>query len=306
MHILAKWWLPAIALACASPGFAVPVDGVLDPEYGGPRSVQTTQTSLGEIATNLTGSELDAAFAYVANDTLWLLFAGNFNRPYTEPIYYPNSLHLYIDVAPGGQSSLSSANPSVGHTVNLLKMAGLGFDIDFAPDYWLSGARNGGGGGGYPLYGYYAELPTGGGGSGYWLGISPNGGPGTFVSYPTTSNPFGIMASLDPSNTGGVGGGCDAGSGAGATTGIEWAVPLAALGNPVGPIRICALIVTNNGVDSSLVSNQVLGPVPPGTCALGPAAGVDFANVPGAQYFTIDAVTPVVRTTWGRIKTIYR
>ena len=53
----------------------------LDPEYGPSRSTQTTQTSLGNETPGLIfGSELDEAFAYVADGTLFLLLAGSYNR----------------------------------------------------------------------------------------------------------------------------------------------------------------------------------------------------------------------------------
>jgi hypothetical protein len=100
-----------------------------------------------------------------------------------------------------------------------------------------------------------------------------------------------------------VTGGCDASSGAGVTTGIELAVPLAAIGNPTGAIRICALLASPQPVQ---VSNQVLGPVPPGTCALGSPAGVDLGNVPGSQYFVVDMTTAARNSTWGRLKIQYR
>jgi hypothetical protein len=56
------------------------------------------------------------------------------------------------------------------------------------------------------------------------------------------------------------------------------------------------------------ISNQVLGPVPPGTCDLGPAGSVDFGTIPGAQWFTICPVgaTPARRASWGSLKDIYR
>lgn len=276
---------------------AAAVDGRIDPEYGAPRSVQTTQTSLGE--NSFYASELDQAFAFIAGNTLHLLLAGTFNRFFSEPLILPHSLQIFIDAGPGGQNVLEGTNPSVGASVTLATMTGLAFDADFTPDYWLEAGRQTGGAD--PLFAYYAELPAGGAGAGYFLGRSAEGGPGT-LSGAGAFNPFGILASFDPSNIAGVSGGCDASSGAGVETGIEWAIPLAALGNPTGTLRICALLATP-GVG---VSNQVLGPVPPGTCALGPPSGVSFANVAGAQYFEIDITTPVMPATWGRLKAGYR
>lgn len=297
MNRLANWTCVALGLSIlARTASAVPVDGILDPAYGVALSTQTTQTSLG--LDPFDDSELDGAFGYVAGDTLHLLITGSYNHYLTEPLILPHLLQLYIDVGPGGQNPLSGANPSVGFSVNLQAMTGMRFDADFEPDFWLAADR----GTLDRVYAFYAELPAAGGGAGYFLGFSPNGGPGTLTG--GASNPFGILASIDVSNTAGVTGGCDAASGAGVTTGVEWAIPLAAIGNPTGPIRICALLASVGG--SAQVSNQVLGPVPPGTCALGPANGVDLGHVPGTQYFTIDGPTPAAQTTWGRLKTVYR
>lgn len=290
-------------LAIAIPAAAVTVDGTLDPDYGPAASIQTTQSSLGDLpADSFTGSELDGAYGFVADDTLHLLITGSFNRFFSEPLVLPNQSQLYIDVGPGGQGTLSASNPAVGGDIRLTDMMGLRFDAGFEPDYWLAGGRERSGP--TPFAAYYAELPAGGGGSGYYLGASAIGGPGT-LSGPGANNPFGILASIDPSNTGGVTAGCGPGSGAGVTTGIEWAVPLAAIGNPIGPIRICALLVRIDG-GGGAVSNQILGPVPPGTCALGLASGVDLSSVPGPQYFEIAATTPAQRSSWGRLKTLYR
>jgi hypothetical protein len=230
-----------------------------------------------------------------------LLIAGSYNRYFGEPLSFPNQLQLYIDDLPGGQNTLSAANPSVGLYVNLRSMTGLRFDSGFSPDFWFGAAIELSGPN--PLLAYYAEMPAGGGGAGYWLGSTSLNGPGTLAGT-GASNPFGVLASIDVSNSAGVTSGCGAALGAGVTTGIEWAIPLAAIGNPSSTIRACALLVSAGS--SGIVSNQVLGPVPPGTCSLGPASGVDFNSVPGAQYFLIDPATPVRRTSWGRLKAAYR
>ena len=176
-------------------------------------------------------------------------------------------------------------------------MTGMRFDDDFSPDYWFSAARESFNG----LYVHFAELPIGGGGNGYFLGASTIGGPPTLVG---GSNVIGVLASVDISNSAGVTAGCNASSGAGVKTGIELAIPLAAIGNPAGPIRVCALLASI-GAEGE-VSNQVLGPVPPGTCVLGPASGVDFGTLAGAQYFEVGVVTAAAKTSWGRLKALYR
>jgi hypothetical protein len=298
---LAPLTLVAILAGSAATARAVAVDGVLDPEYGAPRAVQTTRTSAGDQPADfMYGSELDAAYGFVAGDTLYLLVTGNFNRFLSEPLTFPNMLQLFFDAKPGGQNPLVASNPAPGFFVDLGEMTGLAFDPEFVPDYWLAGDRESYDG----FFAFYAELPAGGGGAGAFLGAGPIGGPG-MLGGTGASNPYGILATVDISNTAGVTAGCDGASGAGVTTGAEWAIPLAALGNPTGTLRICALLAGAWSTNAR-VFNQVLGPVPPGTCTLGPADTVDFSTLAGAQYFTIDVTTPAKRPTWGRLKAAYR
>lgn len=109
---------------------------------------------------------------------------------------------------------------------------------------------------------------------------------------------------MDNSNGAGVTAGCAAGSGSGVTTGVEWAIPLGAIGDPTGCVTVSVFVANAGG---SPLGNQVLGPLPPGTCALGAPAGVDFSSIPGNQYFTVcPGTTSALSSTWGRIKTIYR
>lgn len=287
----------ALVLALgALPTFAATMDGALDPEYGAALTVQTTQTSLQYDENDfMYGAELDGAFGYVAGDTLYLLVAGTYNRFYSEPLALPRQLQLYFDTTPGGQSPLlGAANPSLGNFVNLRGMEGLRFDAEFTPDYWLAGSRDAFG----KYFAHYAELPAGGGGAGGFLGSSDLGGDGALSG---GTNPFGVRVTLDNGNTAGVSFGCDAASGAGVTTGAEWAIPLAAIGDPRGDIKVCALLAyANEG--GGWIGNQILGPVPPGTCTLGLASGVDFGNLAGVQFFVIDRTVPAVRTSWGRVK----
>lgn len=292
--------LAVVSGLAATTAGAVTVDGVLDAQYGTAVSTQTTQTGMGD--NRDFGSELDEAFAHVDGGTLFLLFTGHFNRWHSEFIIEPNQLVVFIDVAAGGQHTLSAANPHVGMGVTLQALSGLTFDDDFAPDYWLIAGRIEGNAA-RELSAYYAELPDGGGGAGYFLGYAVAGPPGT-LSGPGSFNPHGIRASIDLSPVAGVTAGCGPSSGTGVTTGIEWAIPLAAIGNPSGPIRVCALIgISRTGM---LISNQVLGPIPSGICDLGPPSGVDFGDVAGPQYFEIGGNTPAGSSSWGRLKAIYR
>jgi hypothetical protein len=294
-----------LALALAAPaGAAVPIDGRLDPDYGVALSTQTTQTYFGDgnwgMVGESFGSELDAAHGYIADGVLHLFIAGNLTFFWgVEISYYYALLELFIDSTPGGQNTLGSANPVFAYGNDMNAMAGLTFDPGFAPDYWL------GCGGGYttlPLQVYYAELPAAGGGAGAYLGTSTPGGSGTLVG---GSNPHGILATLDDSNTGGVTAGCGAASGAGVTRGVEYAIPLSAIGNPTGCVRVSAFVA---GGGHGTVSNQVLGPLPPGTCNPGTTGLVDFGAYAGDQFFEVcpAIATPAPSGTWGSLKIRYR
>jgi hypothetical protein len=147
-----------------------------------------------------------------------------------------------------------------------------------------------------------AELPTAGGGAGTDLGTTLSG-----ASQPLAggTNPFGVSVALNDSNTAGVTAGCGAWSGPEIGSGIELVIPLAAIGNPTGCLRVCAFLPSN---DQAQLHNQVLGPLPPGTCDLGPAGSVDFGAIPGSQWFTVcpNGPTPTKRSSWGALKSAYR
>jgi hypothetical protein len=300
----------AACLPSAAAASTVTIDGTADPAYGPAVSLQTTQTSFGDQlvslpdgVTHATASELDQAFGFIAGDVLYLFLAGNV-RGYFNGEWYPqDQLHVFIDSQPGGQNALRADNPGVGFRPNALTaLAGLTFDADFAPDYWLNctvWSQS------PPVQAYYAELPAGGGGAGYFLGRGMAGGPGTLAD---GTNPDGIEMSLDNRNVLGVGAGCAASSGADAITGIEWAIPLAAIGNPAGCVEVCALVNISDSYNAH-VSNQVLGPLPPGTCTFIDPAQVDFSAFAGSQHFTVCPAATGVRQfvgTWGGLKATYR
>lgn len=275
----------ALVLAFAPvPAAAVPVDGTLDAAYGVAIVTQSVQTSLGggQISGNsnlgdlnfANGSELDLAHAYVAADTLHLFLAGNLalvlNNNQNGTVRH--LLEVFLDTAPGGNNTLSGLG--AGDPVN-----GLTFDAGFEPEYRLQFEGDDNGiSGPREWTARYQALPPLGAGTLVVLGVGSAGGPGTLVG---GVNPYGILATIDNRNVGGVTAGCDASSGAGATTGIEWAIPLAALGDPADCIRIT--VFTRS---ASAVSNQVLAPVPVGTCPLGAPSTLNFASIAGDQFFS--------------------
>jgi len=278
--------LAASTTAAPRTASAITVDGQVDPEYGPALVTQTTQTGLsgGQITGDndlgdleyANGSELDAAHALIENGTLHVFLAGNLAQVLNQNQNQTNGhiLDIFLDTGPGGQNVLNGLG--AGSPLN-----GLAFDSGFEADFWfeLTGEYDHG-----PVLwsAWRAALPTGSGGTLTLLGSGYAGGPGTLTG---GTNPFGILATIDNRNTAGVTLGCDASSGAGVTTGFEWAIPLAAIGNPEGCVTV-TVIVRGTG-SGSPVSNQVLAPLPPGTCPPGSASTVNFAGLAGDQFFTI-------------------
>ena len=291
----------AMALS-AGAALAITVDGTAEAGYGAAASVQTTQTQFGDsnlgTVDNANGSEIDGLFARVESGVLYLTFAGNVESNF-------NKLEIFIDSGAGGENRLLGTNSNQG---GFLRMAddgsgnGLTFDAGFDADYWVSPT---GGGTPYAMYVDYVEI---GSGNGYYLGQGQAGGVGggalTGGNAPSGGGSLGVLATIDNSNTAGVDAGCDASSGAGVTTGLEVGIPLAAIGNPVGCIKVCAFI---NGSGHDYLSNQVVGPLPAGTCNLAEPRAVNFENITGLQYVEVcNGVVPTRTSTWGGLKSVYR
>lgn len=284
-------WSALLALASLSVvALAQPtIDGTRDPIYGSALVVQNTQTGFGD--SNLgqvdfaNGSELDAAYAYVdtTHQILYLFLAGNLESNF-------NKLEIFFDTVAGGQNRLRGDNSNVDFN-GLNRMGddgsgnGLTFDADFAADYWIGIT---GGGNPYALYANWAELLTNGGGQGDYLGTTGAASNGV-LSGGNILN--GIRVTINNSNTGGVeaGSGLASGDGSTVTTGIELAIPFAAIGITGTPtIKISAFI---NGSGHDFLSNQVLGGIGGGG-NLGEPRNVNFANIPGNQYFTVVVPEP--------------
>jgi len=263
------------------------LDGAMDGLYGAPLALQDTQTGFGNsdlgIVDFADGSELDAAYARVVNDNLYLLITGNLASNF-------DKLEIFIDSTFGGQNRLRGDNPIVDSN-GLNRMGddgsgnGLTFDEDFAADYWISLGGGDIGGGNYRLFAYYATLPADGGGAGRWLGATPAWSDGTLEG---GVNPDGIRVSIDNRGRAGVTAGTGVASGFGAIHGVELALPLSAIGGGIGTMRVCAF-VNRAGHDS--VSNQVLGGIG-GGANLGEPRTVDLASIDGPQYFTVEGLPP--------------
>ncbi len=299
--------LLALALVAALPapasasGFVM--DGQLDAAYGVPRATQTLLTSHGDATTGLpvysNGGELDGAWAVFDGDSLRLFFSGNFmcqGNP-SDPGTFYHVLDVFLDTGSGGMTSIDTEAPGPLHGLN-----GFTFDAGFTPAWalllrpHLQDAYQPASAG--FLAGEFVELHPGGSHD-VPLGLAPSPGPGVFDDNYGT----GIRGTIDNRNTAGVGAGCGASSGAGATTGIELVVPLARIGSPTDCIRVSA-VLTYESVEST---NQVLPPLPDGLCPVYTANLRDFPSLAGDQYFTVcPGGTPVRRTTWGGLKSIYR
>lgn len=282
---------------------AVTVDGHLDPSYV-LMATQATQTDrqndTNGLATFSNGSELDAAYAVVDAGVLYLFFAGNLMDTIcgVNPCTAADQVEVFLDTQAGGQNVLLQSSPFGA------PYAGLTFDPGFAPDYavefWAGGALD-------QLFSRqagFSTLPTGAPGSLTMLGSGSNAGaPGTLSG---GVNPWGIQATIDNSNTGGVTAGCAAQFPGPVQTGVELAIPLAAIGNPTGCIRVCAFVNANLYYG---VSNQILPPLPPGTCFSSNVnyASVNLGSYPGTHYFSVClGAVPVRKSTWGGLKSIYR
>lgn len=292
------------------------VDGTLDAEYGAPLAVQTVQTQFGDANPpgSTGGSELDAGYARIVGGRLYIMLTGN-----QEPNF--NKLEIFIDSRPGGENTLSATpdydfNPGGGWISS--NLAGLTFDTGFEADYHLFTAFTG------ATSPYEATLvDRQGGGSAMVpgsMGATPNAA-GLIAAGSIAPGAIGPNASasalsqmlefaINDNNAAGVIAGtaaADQAAAAAVTTGMEFSIALADLGNPgLGDtIKISAMI--NNG-DHNFLSNQVLGGLPAGTGNLGgdgaggftgTLADVDFRQFAGNQYFEIRVPGPTALSALG-------
>ncbi len=276
----------ATAFLSSSPLHAISVDGTLDSGYGAALSVQNNATGFGDDTTQHTdgtsdGSELDSVSAIIQSGMLYVFLAGNVESNY-------NPVDLFIDTGNGlGQNTLAANTQSTVSPMN-----GLKFDTGFAPYFYFTANGGGTGSSGPTFYVDAATLPLGGGGLDQYLGntnafTTTGSGKLSGGSATGTNGDDGISFAVNNNNVGGVGGLGNTGastSGAGVTTGLEYAIPLTLLGSPTGSIRIAAFI---NGNGQSYLSNQVIGPLPAGTGNLANPATVDFSAIAGNQFVTV-------------------
>lgn len=280
----------------AQAGAQIVVDGTRDAAYGAPLAVQTVETGFGD-ATPAGGSELDAGYAAIEGDRLYVLLTGNLE-------YNLNNLEIFIDSRPGGESVLANT-PIYGGAASA-KFGGMTFDAAFAADFHLFGRwsqiddlfhldvydRQGG---------VSVSIPGSTGTSPAMVGLQTTGSiaagnvaPGASGTALSQNLEFGF----DNNNVAGVLGGnaaANAAAAAAVATGFELSIALADLGNPApgSAIRIFAAI---NGSNHDYLSNQILGGLAPPRGNLGgdgnggfngTVGQLDFSAYPGEQYFTL-------------------
>jgi hypothetical protein len=226
------------------------VDGRNIPnKYGAPLASQTNYTGFGDrVDPNQTsGSELNQLFARCVNGVLYIAVTGNLEGN-------GNAIHFYIDTGRSSSNSFSLTTGCINCSVQ--GMSGVLFDHN--PDYVLGVNRFDDGQGNDNIY---VDLHDVVNNQSTYLGASAtNSGNGTLSG---GNNAAGVQAALDNSNLQGVTSDQnDIGNPATATTGLEVAIPLSALGNPQGTIRILAVLT--GGADlgdqcrGTYLSNQSL------------------------------------------------
>ncbi len=279
----------AMAVALAGHAPAVTLDGSIAGDgYGSAVSVQTIETGFGD-----NQSELNAAYAQVSGGTLYLTITGQVESNF-------NKLNLFFDTVAGGQNTLTAdannggTNPENDNWAN--NHNGFTFDTGFEADYMII-IRSGNFGGDR----FDIDIATVGGGLGAFEAAADVFG-GSFTGVNAAALPLaGVGVAYDNSNAAGVGG--TAGNAADQTaaqavqTGIELAIPLAAIGSPAGDFKISAMV---NNSDHNFLSNQFLGGLPVGQGNLGGdgtggftgnVGGVDLNNFAGDQFFVVPEPT---------------
>lgn len=295
-----KLTYPTLVLALTSLGAAQVIDGQRDGSYGSALAVQTVNSGFGNGSPD-GGSELDAAYARISGGRLSVLLTGNLESNF-------NNIEIFIDSVAGGENVLSNTPSYGGATAQ--KFAGMTFDTQFAADYHLFAHH--GVNGAHVLNATFANRMGGGSAQVPWsdslaFSVNSNIGIGQINAGDVGSGASGsalssnLLFALDNNNIGGVTAGTGAANqtaAAAVTTGFEFSVSLADIGNPAAgsEILISAMI---NGANHDYLSNQTLGGLPSGAGNLGgdgaggftgSLSGVDFTQFAGGQFFRVQVV----------------
>jgi hypothetical protein len=266
------------------------LDGVRDGGYGLPVALQTVQTQFGD-----NFSELNAAYAGFAGGNLHLLLTGNLEGNF-------NKLNIFIDSIPfaGQNSLLNDINNGGNNPVNdgwAAKYAGFTFDAGFTADYMIITRNGNAGGDRFDLD--FARIGDGFAGDGGFATAGDIFG-GTLTGT-SAVNATGIGVGFNNSNVAGILGGtgaADQSAAAAVMTGLEFVIPLSAIGNPTGTILISAQV---NGSNHDYLSNQSLGGFAPGQGNLGgdgvggfngTVGQLNLNTFAGDQYFAVTVPEP--------------
>lgn len=263
MNRITKLTVAALAVAMAVGASAITVDGTLDAGYGTALSLQTITTGFGKATGAQTGgggSELDGGYAVIQGGTLYLMFTGNLESNY-------NHLNVFIDTGAAGQNALANTNDGLdGYTLPTGFNASQIFDVN---------------GDGSNLY-VNQDSFDGTNWTNTYLGdVSGAWGTGANTISGGT-NPNNVLASINNGNadtqSGNAGDALSQTYAAGVTTGVEFGISLAALGNPAGNITVLAAI---NGGGNGYMSNQFLNGAVVGTQNLGGASNLGTSGASG-------------------------
>lgn len=260
------------------------MDGTRDALYGDAVATQTVNTAWGDNA-----DELDAAYAYVQKNRLFLMIAGNLNVNW-------NKYEIFIDATDAVTSNVLDAPSNDGADF----MDGMTFDAGFSPDYYLNVRR----GNGYLFNLDMAQLGTSN--VSEHNNVFYNSMEGFANTGTGNANALPIGIAYDNSNTNGLVWGTNAVNVAdvlAVTNGLELSIALSDIGNP-GLVRIAVIL---NGANHDWISNQILGGLMPDQGALGrdglggdgggaltnDLSAIDFNNFAGDQFFTVKLPLPV-------------
>ncbi|BCW96422.1 MAG: hypothetical protein WHS44_03165 [Fimbriimonadales bacterium] len=226
------------------------VDGRNIPqEFGTPLASQTNYTGFGDRVSSDQnwGSELNQLFVRCVNGVLYIGVTGNLEGN-------GNSIHLYIDT---GRSSSNTFNLTTG-CINCSVQGMSGVLFDHNPDYAIGVNRFDDQQGNDNIYidihdlvnnqsTYVGAVAVGTGAN------TPQGGDNSANLSVAFDNANLQGVTSDPNNIG------DPST---ATTGLEVAIPLSALGNPQGEIKILAVLTGGANLDDpcqgTYLSNQSL------------------------------------------------
>lgn len=308
------WCVLVVGLLAVPAAASITVDGVLDATYGPAVSVQTVESQFGDEGNGCDdcGGELDAAYAKIWNGRLYLMITGN------QEADSFNKLDIFIDSVAGGENVFSNVpqydfNPGGGGYWISQNLGGMTLDNGFAPDYHLFSRAGGGnfevdfvnrqGGGAAQVPGASNGTPLGGGaGAQTAVGVVSAGdvGPNASGSSLSQSLEYGFNNTNDAGVLGGTGAANQAAALA-VTTGMEFSIDLADIGNPgVGSVILVGAYY-NNG-DHNYLSNQLLGGLAPPQGNLGgdgaggftgTLSGINLNNFAGEQYFRVPVTAEV-------------